>query len=229
MENTAAPTLAFDVYGTLIDTHGLLSMLQPVAGDRAMALSMLWRQKQLEYSFRRALMRKYRPFSECTAEALEFACTAIGIELPSEARAGLLQEYLRLPAFSDVARGLRLAREAGFRLYAFSNGTADDVAGLLSHAGLIEWFIDIVSVDEIGSFKPDPAVYRHFLNRAGCSAKNTWLVSSNPFDVTGACAAGMSAIWVQRTPLPPFDPWEFKPAATVGSLVDVAQAVSAGA
>ena len=218
-------TLAFDVYGTLIDTHGLVSMLEAFAGEKAEALSMLWRQKQLEYSFRRALMRRYCPFSECTAEALEFACASFQVALSDSQRRGLLDGYRRLPAFPDVADGLERAREAGLGLFAFSNGLASDVESLLDHAGIREFFDDVVSVDEIRSFKPDPEVYRHFMNRAKSQPEFTWLISSNPFDVTGARAAGMNAIWVRRSESAVFDPWEFQPTASGSDLTQVADVI----
>lgn len=221
----ATTILAFDVYGTLIDTHGLVSMLEVFARDKAEALSMLWRQKQLEYSFRRALMQRYCPFSECTVQALEFACTSFQIELSERQRRELLDGYRSLPAFPDVAAGLESARDAGLRLYAFSNGLAADVESLLDHAGIREFFTDIVSVDEIRSFKPDPEVYRHFMKRAESGPERTWLISSNPFDVTGARATGMKAIWVRRSGSPVFDPWEFQPTATINDLTQVADVV----
>jgi len=218
-------TLAFDVYGTLIDTHGLVSMLEAFAGDKAEALSILWRQKQLEYSFRRALMRRYCPFSECTAEALEFACASFQVALSDSQRRELLDGYRRLPAFPDVADGLDRAREAGLGLFAFSNGLASDVESLLDQAGIREFFADVVSVDEVRSFKPDPEVYRHFMNRAKSQPELTWLISSNPFDVTGARAVGMEALWVRRSGGAVFDPWEFRPTATVSALAQVADVI----
>jgi 2-haloacid dehalogenase len=217
--------LAFDVYGTLIDTHGLVSMLEAFAGEKAEALSMLWRQKQLEYSFRRALMRRYCPFAECTAQALEYACASFRAVLSDSQRRELLDGYRRLPAFPDVADGLERARDAGFRLYAFSNGLASDVELLLDHAGIRAFFIDVISVDEVRSFKPDPAVYRHFMNRAQSQPERTWLISSNPFDVTGARSVGMYALWVRRSGGAVFDPWEFQPTATVSGLTQVADVV----
>jgi 2-haloacid dehalogenase len=218
-------TLAFDVYGTLINTHGLISMLEAFAGERAEALSILWRQKQLEYSFRRALMRRYCPFPECTAQALEFACASFQIVISATQHRELLDGYRRLPAFPDVANGLERAREAGFRLFAFSNGLASDVESLLDHAGIREFFLDIVSVDEVRSFKPDPEVYRHFMHRAESPPEQTWLISSNPFDVTGARAVGMEALWVRRSGDAVFDPWEFRPTATISDLAQVTDAV----
>lgn len=209
----------------MIDTQGLVTLLRKYAGDSAEALSLLWRQKQLEYSFRRALMRRYCPFAECTAEALEFACSSFHISLSGNQRRELLDEYRRLPAFPDVVCGLRLAQEAGFRLFAFSNGLASDIESLLVHAEIREFFTDVVSVDEVRSFKPDPEVYLHFIQRSKSQPEYTWLVSSNPFDVTGARAAGMNALWLRRSASALFDPWEFQPSATISSLVQLVEVI----
>ena len=85
--------------------------------------------------------------------------------------------------------------------------------------------LDIVSVDEVGSFKPDPAVYNHFLERAGAQASSAWLISSNPFDVIGAVSSGMRAAWVKRSDEALFDPWGIEPTAIVHSLSGLQQAV----
>jgi len=186
-------TLAFDVYGTLIDTHGLLDALQEIVGDQAAAFSLAWRDKQLEYAFRRGLMGRYVDFGVCTRQALDHTCASFAAAASEDQRGDLLARYRRLPAFADVREGLENLRQQGFRLYAFSNGTASAVAGLLEAAGIDEYFIDIVSVEGCSSFKPDPAVYRYFLRRAAAEADGTWLISSNPFDVIGAVSVGMQA------------------------------------
>lgn len=223
-----AITLAFDVYGTLIDTHGVVVALRPHVGDRADAFSRLWREKQLEYSFRRGLMQNYERFSTCTREALDYTCACFGTPLDRNVRAELLAAYGALPAFADAAPGLARARDAGFRIFAFSNGSADAVDGLLSHAGIRSHFIDIVSVDEVKSFKPNPGVYAHFLRRAGATGAAAWLVSSNPFDVIGAVSCGMRAAWVKRSPEAIFDPWGIEPDLTVSSLLDLTEVLVQG-
>lgn len=222
MNSPSPQTLAFDVYGTLIDTHGLVSILEAVAGKNAAELSQLWRQKQLEYSFRRALMKRYCSFAKCTAEALEFACNSFHIELSEQLRQALLDGYRKLPAFPDVASGLERAHDAGFRLYAFSNGLASDINSVLYHAGIRKYFLDIISVDEVHSFKPDPDVYRYFMRHTGSTVEKSWLISSNPFDVTGARSVGMQAIWVRRSTDAIFDPWEYHPTAIASSLQEIA-------
>jgi len=211
-------TLAFDVYGTLIDTHGLVSELRRYAGDRAEEFSRLWREKQLEYSFRRGLMQNYETFAVCTRHALDYACSACGVPITDEEKAALLERYRTLPAFGDAEPGLAALQETGYRLFAFSNGSADAVETLLHNAGIRERFLGVVSVDDLRSFKPSPAVYSHFLRKAGATGASAWLVSSNPFDVIGAVSAGMRAAWVKRSPDAVFDPWGIEPTIIVPGL-----------
>ena len=220
-------TIAFDVYGTLIDTHGVVVSLQGMIGDRALPFSKAWREKQLEYSFRRGLMQNYATFAVCTAQALDHTCALFNLVLTEEQKEQLLSIYRILPAFDDVSAGLVAAHDAGFRLFAFSNGSADAIETLLTNAGIRELFLDVISVDEIKSFKPNPGVYCHFLRRAGATGSSSWLVSSNPFDVIGALSAGMKAAWVKRTADALFDPWGIDPTITVQSLTNLAGAINA--
>lgn len=219
-------TLAFDVYGTLIDTQGVAVELEKYLGTRAAAFSQAWRDKQLEYSFRRGLMQQYKDFSVCTQDAFEYTCDFYQIQLEQEAKESILKAYKTLPAFPDVKEGLMQSKNAGYRLFAFSNGSAEMVRTLLSTAGLMEYFLDVVSVDEVKSFKPDPVVYQHFLKRAGTAPDQAWLVSSNPFDIIGARVCGMHAAWLQRSPIAVFDPWDYEPTITIESLEDLAKNIS---
>ena len=220
-----ATTLAFDVYGTLIDTSGVAVALQQHVGERANAFAGLWREKQLEYSFRRGLMQQYETFTVCTRHALEYTCSFYSVELSENNKAELMAAYRALPAFADVETGLRELQSAGFNMYAFSNGPQADVGQLLQTAGIDNFFTDIVSVDEIKTFKPNPAVYEHFLQRAKTTSSEAWLISSNPFDVIGAMAAGMRAAWVKRSEKALFDPWGVTPTVTVSNLAELATAI----
>ncbi|WP_394497284.1 haloacid dehalogenase type II [Shewanella sp. ENK2] len=212
------PTLAFDVYGTLINTHGVLTQLQSMVGDKAMDFSNRWREKQLEYSFRRGLMQNYVPFTECTRQALEYTCQYYQINLSAEQKHRLMACYKTLPAFDDVKPALSALKEQGYRLFAFSNGTKDAVETLLKTADIDVFFEGVVSADEIKTFKPNPEIYGYFLTQSHSSASHTWLISSNPFDVTGAIAAGLKAAWVKRTEGAVFDPWEIQPTVIVADL-----------
>jgi 2-haloacid dehalogenase len=217
--------IGFDVYGTLIDTTAVGEQIERLLPGRGVSFAFAWRQKQLEYTFRRAAMNTYRDFDVCTAAALEHTAAALGAPLSAEQKGRLMDEYRRLPAFPDVVPALNELRHAGVRLLAFSNGVAQTVHDVLRHAGIRDRFEDIVSVDEVRTFKPDPVVYLHYVRRACASCSECWLVSANPFDVIGAVSAGMSAVWLQRDPAIPFDPWELQPTAVIRDLSGLVQAV----
>ena len=214
-------TLAFDVYGTLIDTHGIISALHTLIGNKAKDFSHTWREKQLEYSFRRGLMQNYQTFAVCTSNALDYTCAFYKVEFTQQQKNNLLAQYRSLPAFKDVEEGLTKLKANNYRLYAFSNGTADAVNALLFAAGIRDYFHGVVSVDDIKSFKPNPAVYNHFLRETESESSNAWLVSSNPFDVIGAISAGMRGAWVQRSKDAIFDPWGIEPTLTVENLSEL--------
>lgn len=220
-----AITLAFDVYGTLIDTHGIVGTLEKFVGDKAVEFSRTWRDKQLEYSFRRGLMQNYENFAVCTANAFDYTSAYYSVLFSQKEKDEVIAAYKTLPAFEDAAEGLARARQAGYRMYAFSNGSADAVEALLSCAGIREYFIGVVSTDEIKSFKPNPGVYSHFLRRAGATGAEVWMVSSNPFDVIGAVSAGLRAAWVKRSPGALFDPWGIEPTLTISSLLNLSNQV----
>ena len=219
-------TLGFDVYGTLIDTQGVLSILQNMIPQKAKGFSQTWRDKQLEYSFRRGLMQNYVNFGVCTSQALEYTCLFYNVSLTDQQKSELLASYSTLPAFDDVAAGLTQLNNANYSLYAFSNGSADAVEALLKNAGIREFFAGIISCDDLKSFKPNPAVYSHFLRQSNASGDSAWLVSSNPFDVIGARSAGLHAAWVQRSSAAIFDPWGIEPTVTVKGLGDLHQILS---
>ncbi len=217
-----AIALAFDVYGTLIDTHGVVAKLEEFVGDRAHDFSSTWRDKQLEYSFRRGLMQNYENFAVCTRDALDFTCSRHAVDITSAQKQELLDIYRELPAFDDVRDALTDLAARDCRLFAFSNGAAEAVETLLSAAGIRDFFLGVVSCDDVRSFKPNPAVYAHFLRQAQATGSEAWLVSGNPFDVIGAISAGMRGAWVRRSTDAIFDPWGIEPTITIRSLGELA-------
>lgn len=218
-------TLGFDVYGTLLDTNGVLETLKDHMGSEAGAFAKAWRDKQLEYSFRRGLMRLYDSFSVCVRQSLDYTCSALRVPLDETQKAQLMKAYRSLPAFEDAAAGLSLLQYGNFHLYAFSNGSTDTVEHLLEQAGLLHFFRGVISVDDIKSFKPDPAVYAHFLRKTGATGNCAWLISGNPFDLIGAMSTGLSGAWIRRSPEAVFDPWGIEPTLTVHSLTELAQQI----
>lgn len=221
------PTIAFDVYGTLINTKSVERALGLLAGQKSVVISELWRQKQLEYSFRRGLMRDYQDFSVCTHDALLFACESHGVTLSTSEQEQAMHAYTELEAFDDVKGGLADLQSSKLRLFAFSNGSRTAIDALLRYATLRESFIDVLSVEDVRSFKPDPIVYEHLVKQCEVPAGEVWLVSSNPFDVIGAANYGLRTAWLRRDPTVNFDPWGVAPDLVLGGFDDIASKIQA--
>ncbi|MFO7530006.1 MAG: haloacid dehalogenase type II [Marinobacter sp.] len=212
--------LAFDVYGTLVDPMGMSDLLRQDAGDQAESVAALWREKQLEFSFRKGLMKAYEDFGVCTRQALRYAMATRKLELSQDREDELMAAYLALPAFEDSLPALQ-ALQGKYPLFAFSNGSYPALEKVLGHNNLLDQFDDLVSVDDIKSFKPDPAVYTYARRATGAWDQPLCLVSSNAWDVIGARAAGLMAIWVQRDGNKIFEDWGIKPSAVISSLSEL--------
>ncbi|WP_047865002.1 haloacid dehalogenase type II [Rubrobacter aplysinae] len=218
--------IGFDIYGTLVDPLEMTHELRALAGDRAERMSELWRQKQIEYALRRGLMRDYQSFGVCTAQALRYAAEAVDVELPEAEERRLLEEYQNLRAFADVGPALEKMKADGHRMVAFSNGVEETARTLLERAGILDHLGGMVSVDDLGTFKPDPRVYEYLAQRLQSPVEQTWLVSSNPWDVIGAKTAGLRAAWIRRSPEAVFDPWEVEPDLVAGDLLELSRSLS---
>jgi 2-haloacid dehalogenase len=215
--------LAFDVYGTLVDVHGIRKLAEPLLAGRAPAFLARWREKTVEYAFRRGLMQYYADFGECSRQALDFVDLEMRTQLDSEQKRALLDAQQRLPAFPDASIALEQLHRNKEQLVAFSNGTARAISQILFGTQLSGYFTQIISVDEIRTFKPSPAVYAYLTRSVGTDARSVWLISSNPWDVIGAKSAGLRAVWVQRSLEQVFDPWGIEPDATVKDLEECAR------
>jgi len=216
-------TLAFDVYGTLINTYGMIDLLKRYIGEeKALPFAMLWRDKQLEYSFRRSMMNRYEPFYTCTSNALDYCIDSFAVSITQDQHFSLIKRYRNLPVYKDVVDCLSsISERSEIHIYALTNGPLEDVARLFEDNVINQYFKGIVSVDEIRKYKPDPAVYQHFLDRAGSSAEDSWLISGNAFDVIGASTFGMNSVWIKRTEQQLMDPWGERPTHTIRSLSEL--------
>jgi len=216
--------IGFDIYGTLVDPLEMNERLRPLVGEElADRFSELWRNKQIEYTFRRALMRRYEDFGVCTRQALVHTANVLSVGLTDEEQERLIEEYQNLRPFPDVIPGIEALKSKGHTLVAFSNGVEATARTLLDRAGILEHLYDVISVDDVKTFKPDPEVYHYLARRLGTEPSEIWLVSSNPFDVIGAKAAGLMAAWIQRKPDARFDPWGIEPDLVAPDLEALAE------
>ncbi|KAK7943499.1 haloacid dehalogenase- type II [Apiospora aurea] len=199
--------IAFDLYGTLLSTESIAHELAQLYGEQAAkTLAALWRQYQLEYTWRINCMGQYRSFHEITHSALKHALAEHALEISEQDSRELMKAYDRLHVFPEVSAAMELLRENSDQIdvYVFSNGT-DAMVGnsvksspdLGPHAGL---FRSLVTVETVKAYKPDMRVYAHLVEQVGKQGSNSdvWVVSANPFDITGAKAAGLKTAFIDR-------------------------------
>lgn len=191
----------FDAYGTLFDVHSAVARHAARIGPQAQALSELWRARQVEYSWTLSLMGRRSDFWTLTGQALDYAMARHGI-VDGALRDDLLQAYLALSAYPEVPAMLQRLRERGARTAILSNGTQSMVERAVESAGVASLIDGVLSIDEVGIFKPHPSVYRLVLDRLGVTAGEVSFQSSNPWDAAGAAAFGFRVVWVNRQRLP---------------------------
>jgi 2-haloacid dehalogenase len=218
--------LAFDMYGTLVDPIRIWKQLEQYIPNEAQRTVEIWRQKQLEFTFRLTAMDRYEDFEQVTRKALDYALAVVSCNLDAQ-KGALMAQYNHLERFPDVEPGLQRLKEMGHTMVVFSNGTPSMLAAIMNSAGLHPYFSGFVSVDEIKVYKPSPKVYRHVAEQLGRPIGEVRLISSNPFDVIGAESAGMQAAWVNRSG-GLFDTLGTPPQMVVSTLVELADALEEG-
>ena len=193
--------ILFDVYGTLLDVHSAIAREGKVLGGTADALSRLWRQKQLEYTWVWSLRREYRSFRELTESALDYALAAHGVQ-SNALKEQLLAAYRQLEPFPEAAAALADLRRQGLRLAALSNGDPDMLEVGLHAAGLRDALDTVLSVAPLRVYKPDRQVYELGRAWADAPAPETAFVSANAWDAGGAAAFGFRTFWIDRSGQP---------------------------
>ena len=189
----------FDAYGTLFDVHSVVEAGRPLTDD-PVALSVLWRQKQLEYTWLRSLMGRYEDFWLVTEAALRYSVKRLGLRADEAALRRLMDAYLTLACFPDVPKAL--ARLAGRPRAILSNGAPRMLAAAVASSGLVAALEHVISVDRVKVYKPAPAVYALGPATLGVPADELMFVSSNAWDVAGAKAAGYRVAWCNRAGAP---------------------------
>lgn len=191
----------FDAYGTLFDVHSAVSRHFDKVGENPARVSEVWRNKQLEYTWVRTTMNRYKDFWELTSQALDFALAATPGSNP-DCKQVLLDAYLSLDCYSEVPSVLKSLREQGHKTAILSNGSPKMLASAVEHAGLSDLLDDQFSIDDIQIFKADPATYKMVTDKYGIASQEVAFQSSNRWDIAGATASGFSCHWINRTGQP---------------------------
>lgn len=210
----------FDAYGTLFDVNAPVSRLAHRVGDNADALAALWRRKQLEYTWLLTLMGEHHDFWAVTGHALDYALEALGVD-DTGLRAELLALYASLSAYPDARGCLDQLSRRGMKTAILSNGSPTMLAGAVRSAELTDLVTAVLSVEEVGVFKPDRRVYQLAVDRLAVSgAAAVCFVSANPWDAQAGAHFGFQSVRVDRLGLPD-ERLPGAPVATVTSLAEL--------
>lgn len=187
----------FDAYGTLFDFASAAARCADVLGDKATAVTTLWRDKQLQYTWLRSLQNRHANFWQVTGDALDFTLETLGIADPA-GRDRLMNLYRTLDCFPEVPDVLTRLKKAGFATAILSNGAPAMLADAVAGAKLESLLDHVVSVEDVGVFKAHPLVYQRAVDRLGMPASAISFQSSNAWDAYAASAFGMRVAWCNR-------------------------------
>lgn len=215
----------FDAYGTLFDYGAAAASCRDVLGGRFARLTALWRDKQLQYSWLRAIEGRHADFWAVTGDALDYALSALGLA-DTDLRTRLMNLYLTLAAFPEVPDVLRRLKASGLKTAILSNGTPKMLAAAVENAGIGASLDAVLSVEEVQVYKPNAKVYSLAVERLGLPAEAIAFVSSNGWDAWAAADFGMRAFWCNRQQQPP-ERLPGEPAAVIASLGELPALVGA--
>nr|Q52087.1 RecName: Full=(S)-2-haloacid dehalogenase; AltName: Full=2-haloalkanoic acid dehalogenase; AltName: Full=Halocarboxylic acid halidohydrolase; AltName: Full=L-2-haloacid dehalogenase [Pseudomonas putida]AAA25832.1 L-2-haloalkanoate dehalogenase [Pseudomonas putida] len=212
--------IVFDLYGTLYDVHSVVQACEEVYPGQGDAISRLWRQKQLEYTWLRSLMGRYVNFEKATEDALRFTCTHLGLSLDDETHQRLSDAYLHLTPYADTADAVRRLKAAGLPLGIISNGSHCSIEQVVTNSEMNWAFDQLISVEDVQVFKPDSRVYSLAEKRMGFPKENILFVSSNAWDASAASNFGFPVCWINRQN-GAFDELDAKPTHVVRNLAEM--------
>jgi 2-haloacid dehalogenase len=187
----------FDAYGTLFDYGSAAASCLDLLGDRADQLTLLWREKQLQYTWLRAIQDRHADFWQVTGEALDFALERLELR-GGGLRDRLMELYLKLSTFPEVVGVLRDLKAAGLTTAILSNGSPVMLRSAVENAGIADLLDFVLSVEEVGVYKPHPRVYQLAVDRLGLAPSAIVFLSSNAWDAYAASAFGLRVVWCNR-------------------------------
>lgn len=187
----------FDAYGTLFDFGSAAAACKDVLGDQVGALTALWRDKQITYTWLRGMQGLHVDFWKVTEDALDYTLETLRLSDPA-LRERLMGLYLKLETFPEVPAVLKGLKAQGYQTAILSNGSPSMLDSIVTSANIGQWLDHVISVEEVGVFKPSPKVYQRCLDRMGVKAGDVAFQSSNSWDAWAASAFGMHVFWCNR-------------------------------
>jgi 2-haloacid dehalogenase len=194
---TGIRACVFDAYGTLFDYASAAARCRDVLGNQLDKFNALWREKQLQYTWLRVSQGRHADFWQVTGDALDFAMDSLEITAPT-LRERLMHLYLTLDTFPEVPSTLASLKAAGFKTAILSNGSPTMLSAAVEGSKIAHLLDAVLSVEEVGAYKPHPSVYRLAVERLGIAANAIAFSSSNAWDAYAASAFGMRVVWCNR-------------------------------
>jgi 2-haloacid dehalogenase len=194
---TGIKACVFDAYGTLFDFASAARGCRDIVGDQTDRLTALWRDKQLQYTWLRAIQGRHADFWQVTGDALDYTLETLALDNPA-LRERLMLLYLTLETFPEVPAVLKQLKDAGMRTAILSNGSPEMLAPLVTAAKLNSLLDAVLSVEEASVYKPHAKVYQLAVDRLGVPASAIAFQSSNAWDAYAAKAFGMQVVWCNR-------------------------------
>ena len=188
--------VVFDAYGTLYDVQSVAEITEEAFPGYGEMITQIWRIKQLEYSWLRSLMQRYRDFSVITRESLAYTLSILGLQYDDAIFERIMEKYLHLDPYPDAVAALAALKDR--KLAILSNGSPGMLNALVANSGLDRMLDATISVDAKKVFKPSPDAYSLIETTLGVKSADVLFVSSNPWDACGAKAFGLNVAWIER-------------------------------
>ncbi len=187
----------FNAYGALLDTYLPFEEYRDELGENALVIYKLWRAKRLQYSSQLSVMNRYTNYEKIRKYALDFACDVYGVN-DEKLKKYILEAHSKLDCYPDVKETLKSIKENGLKTAVLSNGSPKALSAALKHASIENLLDGIYSTEQIGAYKPSPAVYEFVEEQLALSRSKICFISSNSWDIAGAASYGFYSVWINR-------------------------------
>jgi 2-haloacid dehalogenase len=207
---TMIRAVIFDAYGTLFDVHSISTLAERLYPTHGVAISTLWRDKQIEYTRLISLSdptsetgsRYYQSFWDITRLSLRYTLAWLKLHASPDNEAALMQQYAALTPFPENLRVLQALKTMGIATGILSNGSREMLDSAVLSAGMKALLDHVISVDEVKQFKTSPVSYGLVENYFAVARNEVLFVSSNAWDALGATWFGFITLWINRQHLP---------------------------
>ena len=216
MKNIKA--IIFDAYGTLFDVNSAAEKCKGKIGHKWENFANYWRTTQLEYTWLRSLMNRYKDFWRITEDSLDKSMKVFNIDISM--RNELLNLYKKLSPYPEVKKVLNNLKEKNYKIAILSNGTHSLLSELVLSNNLDNVFDDIFSIEEVKIYKPDSKVYNIPINKYQINKDEAAFLSANTWDVSGGGNFGYNSIWVNRNKNI-FDNLDYEPKNEIENLTQL--------